>query len=47
MSVEGSEGVPGRRKAQGLKSLWENRDFVSLVPQGRLNLAQDAVLGTA
>jgi hypothetical protein len=30
-----------------LKRLRENQDPTSLVPQGRLNLAQDVVLGTS
>ncbi len=29
----------------GLKSVRENRGFTNLVPQGRLNLAQDASPG--
>jgi hypothetical protein len=31
----------------GLRSVYEKQGLTYLVPQGRLNLAQDAVLGTS
>ena len=38
-------GVDGKDVPQGQKSLRENQPIAKSVPQGRLNLAQDAVLG--
>jgi hypothetical protein len=38
-------GVDGKDVPQGQKSVRENQPIAKSVPQGRLNLAQDAVLG--
>jgi hypothetical protein len=43
VAAAGFDTDDGKDVPQGLKSLRENRQ--SRVPQGRLNLAQDAVLG--